>query len=97
MTKFLKSYDGGLVARLCSTLVTPWTIACQAPLSMGFSRQKYWKGLPHPPPEDLPDSETELTSLTSPALAGRFFTISATHGSSIYFHYGNKFYWTALF
>ena len=34
--------------------VTPWTIACQAPLSMGFSRQEYWTGLPFPPPGDLP-------------------------------------------
>ena len=36
---------GGLVAKLCPTLATPWTIACQAPLSMGFSRQEYWNGL----------------------------------------------------
>ena len=62
MTEFLKSYDGGLVARLCSTLVTPWTIACQAPLSMGFSRQEYWNGLPFPSPEDLPDPGIEPRS-----------------------------------
>ena len=37
---------------LCGTL---WTVACQAPLSVGFSRQEYWSGLPFPPPEDLPD------------------------------------------
>ena len=36
--------------------VTPWTVACQAPLSMKFSRQEYWSGLPCHPPEDLPDS-----------------------------------------
>ena len=42
---------GGLVAKLCPTLATPWTIACQAPLSMGFSRQEYWSGLPFPSPE----------------------------------------------
>ena len=77
--------------------VTFWTVACQVPLSMGFSRQEYWNGLPYPPPEDLPDSETELTSLTSPGLEGGFFTTSAIYGSSIYFHYGIKFYWTALF
>ena len=35
--------------------VTPWTVACQAPLSMGFSRQEYWSGLPFPSPEDLPN------------------------------------------
>ena len=35
--------------------MTPWTVACQAPLSMGFSRQEYWSGLPFPSPGDLPD------------------------------------------
>ena len=58
--------------------VTPWAVASQAPLSMGFSRQDYWNGLPCPPPGDLPDPELEHTSLTSPALAGQFFTTSAT-------------------
>ena len=53
---------GGLVAKPCPTLVTPWTIACQAPLSMGFSRQEYWTGLPFPSPGDLPDQRTELRS-----------------------------------
>ena len=46
---------GGLVTKSCPILVTPWTVACQAPLSMGFSRQEYWNGLPFPSPEDLPD------------------------------------------
>ena len=45
---------------------------------MGFSRQEYWSGLPLPTPEDLPQPKTEATSLASPALAGRFFTTSAT-------------------
>ena len=45
----------GFVAKLCPTLVTPWTVAHQAPLSMGFSRQEYWSGLPFPPPGDLPN------------------------------------------
>ena len=62
----------------CPTLVTLWTIACQAPLSMGFSRQDYQNGLPCPPPRDLPDSGIKHISLTSPALAGGLFTISAT-------------------
>ena len=57
---------------------TPWTFACQAPLSMGFSRQEYWSGLPCPPPGDLSDSEIKPTSLMSHALAGRFFTTGAT-------------------
>ena len=43
-----------LVAQSCPTLETPWTVAHQAPLSMGFSRQEYWSGLPFPSPEDLP-------------------------------------------
>ena len=54
--------------RLFATL---WTIACQAPLSMGFSRQKSWSELPFPPPGDLPDPGIEPTS---PAFASRLFT-----------------------
>ena len=57
-------------AWLCATL---WTVARQAPLSMGFSGQDYWSGLLCPPPGDLPDP-----GIGSPALAGRFFTTSAT-------------------
>ena len=53
---------------------TPWTVAPQAPLSMGVSRQEYWSGLPFPSPGDLPNSGIELTSPMAPALAGRFFT-----------------------
>ena len=53
--------------------VTPWTVARQAPLSMGFSRQEYWSGLPCPPPGDLPDPGIKPTSLKSPSLAGEFF------------------------
>ena len=41
-------YSGGLVAKSYPTLITPWTVACQAPLTMGFSRQEYWSGLPFP-------------------------------------------------
>ena len=58
--------------------VTPWTVACQAPLSMGFSKQEYWGGLPFPPPGDLPDPGIELPSPVSPALAGGLYTTSAT-------------------
>ena len=57
---------------------TPWTVARQAPLSMGFSRQEYRNGLPCPPPGDLPNAEIKPLSLMSPAVAGRFFTTSAT-------------------
>ena len=42
--------------------MTPWTIACQVPLSMGFPRQEYWSGLSFPPPGDLPDLEIEPRS-----------------------------------
>ena len=65
----------------CLTLCNLWTIACQAPLSMGFSRQEYWSGLPCPPPGDLPDSGMKTASLMSPALAGGFFTTSANWGA----------------
>ena len=53
---------------------TPWAVARQAPLSMGFSRQEHWSGVPSPPPGHLPDPGIEPASPTSPALAGRFFT-----------------------
>jgi len=57
---------------------TPWIVAGQAPLSMGFFRQEYWSGLPCPLPGDLPHPGMEPASLTFPALAGGFFTTSAT-------------------
>ena len=49
----LSTGGGGLVAKSCLTLATPWTIACQAPLSMGFSRQEHWSGVPFLSPGDL--------------------------------------------
>ena len=56
--------------------VTPWTVAGQTPLSMGFFRQKYWSGLPFPPPGGLPNPEIKPMSLMSPALAEGFLTTS---------------------
>ena len=56
---------------------TPWTVAHQAPLSLGFSRQEYWSGLPFPLLGDLPNPGTKPVFLESPALAGRFFTTRA--------------------
>ena len=53
---------GGLVTKSCPTLATPWTVANQAPLPMGFSRQEYWSGLPFPSPGDLSDPGIELGS-----------------------------------
>ena len=59
--------------QLCEIL---WNVACQAPLSIGLSRQEYWSGLP--PPGDLPNQGIQPRSLRSPALIGRFFTTSIT-------------------
>ena len=53
---------GGLVAQLCPTLVTPWTLALQVPPSMGFSRQEYWTELPFPSPRDLPNPGIDFMS-----------------------------------
>ena len=58
---------------------TPRTIAQQAPLSMGFSKQEYWSALPCPPPGDLPNPGIKPVSLMSPALAGSFFTTSTIY------------------
>ena len=79
------STDGILRASVCVCVhvqspdrvllfTTPWTVACQAPLSLEFSRQEYWSGLPFPTPGDLPNPGIEHASLVSPALAGGFFT-----------------------
>ena len=59
-----------LVAQLCPTLCDPWTVAHQAPLSMEFSRQEYWSGLPFPSPGDLPEPgiEPESPALEADAL-----------------------------
>ena len=58
--------------------VTLWTVAHQAPLSRGFSRQEYWTGLPCPPPGDLSDPGSNPCLFSSPVLVGGFFTTSAT-------------------
>ena len=61
----------GISCSVVSTSVTPWTVAHQGPLSIGFPRQEYWSGLPFLPPGDLPKAGIEPVS---PALAGGFFT-----------------------
>ena len=61
-----------------SLLPSEWTVAHQAPLSMGFLREEYWSELPFPPPGDLPNPGIEPGSLVTPALAGGFFTTSTT-------------------
>ena len=62
----------------CVSFATPWTVACQTPLSMEFSRQEHWSRLPFPTSEDLLKPGIKPASLVSPALAGGFFTTIAT-------------------
>ena len=80
------SINGVCVLHLFSHVqlcVTPWIVARQALLSMGFSRQECWSGLPYFPPGDLPDPGMEPVSPMSPALTGRFFTTGATQGKQL--------------
>ena len=65
-----------------NSFLTPWTVAHQAPLSMGFPRKEYWSGLPFPSPGDIPDPEIEPTST---ALVGRFFTTEPIGKSSPFY------------
>ena len=67
---------------------TPWTVARQAPLSMGFPRQEHWSGLPFPPPEDLPNPDNESAS---PTLAGRLFTMEPPGKCTCVTGYGSMF------
>ena len=83
-----------LVTKSCPTFETPWIVASQAPLSMGFSRQEYWSGLPLPSPGDLSDPGISWIS----HIAGRFFTIWAireacTVGGNVnwHSHYGEQY------
>ena len=96
-TRWPTSYSSQIflipVSESCSVMsdsATPWTVACQAPLSMGFSRQEYWNGLPCPPPGDLPDPGIEPASHVSLALAGRFFTTSATWEEGAFLLFSRK-------
>ena len=77
--KYLLSESSAMLNRFSRVwlCVTPWTVAHQLPLSVGFSRQEYWSGLPCPPSGDLPDPGIEPASLMPPALAGRFFPTAA--------------------
>ena len=70
--------------------VTLWTVAYQAPLSMGFSRQ-YWSRLSCPPPRGLPDSRIEPAPLMPPALAGKFFSTCATWEAQHFLTFLKKF------
>ena len=63
---------------ISQSCLTPWTVAHLTPMSMGFSRQEYWSGLPFPSPGDLPDPGMEPMSPVASALAGGFFPSSTS-------------------
>ena len=75
-----------LSCSVVSDSATPWTIAHHAPVSMEFSRQKYWSGLPFASPEDHADPGIQPVSLASPASAGGFFTTAPPEKLCSYFH-----------
>ena len=75
-------FSGGLVAK--SLFATPWTVAHQSSLAMGFSRQEYWSGLPFPPPGDLPDPGIEPVSPVSPAWLADSLPLSHLGSPAIY-------------
>ena len=79
-------YDFLPIAQMLQSRLTlwPWTVAHQAPLSMGFSRQEYWSGLPCPPPGDLPNPGMEPTSPESPGLQVNFLPLC--YQGSLYFY-----------
>ena len=72
--KIFKYVYSGCMLSWVGVFPTPWTIVCQAPLSLGFSRQEYWSELPFPPPGDLPYPGIKPMSPESPALADGVFT-----------------------
>ena len=69
-----RKIGGGLVAKSYPVVVTPQTVAHQAPLSMRFFRQEYWSGLPFPSPGDLSDPGVKSNQIKSACIAGRFFS-----------------------
>ena len=78
---------------VASHSLLPLTVALQAPLSMGFSRQEYWSRLPRPPPGDLPNPGVEPRFPVFPALAGRFFSASATCSFYFILFFTSILYW----
>ena len=79
---------GGLVAKLCLTLMTPWTVTCQAPLSLGFSRQEYWSGLPFPSPGDLlnPGIESRSPALQADSLLTKLVVLYSLTQTSMHWN-----------
>ena len=93
-----RELSGGLIYGVACVLnhfshfwlfATLWTVAFQAPLSIGFSRQEYWSGLPCPPPGDLPNPGFELMCLMSPASAGGFLLSITWEALEISWHEDN--------
>ena len=80
-----------VLAQSVQLFATPWTVAHQAPLSMEYSRQECWSGLPFPPPGDLPDPGTDLVSLVSPALKTDSLP-TAPPGKPMNTHYKERVY-----
>ena len=76
---------GGLVTKLCLTLVTSWSVVRQASLSMAFPRQEFWSTMPFPSPGNLPDSGTKLVSLDSPAFQVGSLLLRLQGRYSVYF------------
>ena len=89
--KILQIWQCAQPFRCVQLFVTPWTVAHQAPLSMEFSRQEYWSGLPFPSAGDLPDPGIKPASLESPALAGRLsLNLGSKYNRETLFHRGKK-------
>ena len=94
--KHLEYIGDGLVTKFCLTIATPWTIACQVPLSIGFSRQECWNGLPFPSLGDLPDPGIEPGSSAlqadslSTKLQGKLFRIYHNYSFNIIRKYNSK-------
>ena len=89
-------YKTVCVCSIVPNFATSWTVALQAPLSIGFSRQEYWSGLPFPTPGHLPDPGIEPSSLVSPVLAGGFFTTEPPRSDSILSLVGHRVSGTPL-
>ena len=87
MSKLLQVACSCYLFAISCLFVTPWVIAHQAPLSMGFSRQEYWSGLPCCPPGDLPGQEIKPIS---PAFAGELFTTASGYLCEISIFYTNR-------
>ena len=87
-------FGGDLVTKSCPTLATPWTVACQVPLSMGFSRQEYKSGVPFPSPGDLPDPGIEPRS---PTLQAESLQTELWGKPSLYFNCLCMFFYTKFF